>query len=99
MPPIKGWFKAKKTLHNRRKVYYENVYGYKNSEEDLEGVHLLDSESDSGSDISRRQALARTSSHGNDQSVNRNKSNEPVIPAVDRGTGTRDSVKSQWSEC
>jgi len=31
-------------------VYYEDVYGYKNADEELEGVHILDSESDSGSD-------------------------------------------------
>jgi hypothetical protein len=100
MPQIKGWFKARKTLHNRRKVYYEDVYGHKNSEEDLEGVHILDSESDSESEIFRRQATARTSSHGDEQSVDSNKDNEPVIPAADRGNGTGNLVASSpWIDC
>jgi hypothetical protein len=92
MPQIKAWFKAKKTLHNRRKVYYEDVYGYKNSEEDLEGVHILNSESDSGSEILRRQATAGLSSHGGEQPEDNNEDNEQVIQAVDRDTGTRDFV-------
>jgi hypothetical protein len=100
MPPIKGWFKARKTLRNRRKVYYEDVYGHKNSEEDLEGVHILDSASDSESEIFRRQAEARTSSHGDEESVNRNKGNEPVIPATDSGDGTGNLVASSpWIDC
>jgi hypothetical protein len=56
MPPIQGWFRARKSLHSRRPLpYYEDVYGEKNPEEELEGVHVLDSESDSEPEISRRR--------------------------------------------
>jgi hypothetical protein len=56
MPPIQGWFKARKSLHSKRPLpYYEDVYGEKNPEEELEGVHVLDSESDSEPEISRRR--------------------------------------------
>lgn len=56
MPPIQGWFRARKSLHSRKPLpYYEDVYGEKNPEEELEGVHVLDSESDSEPEISRRR--------------------------------------------
>ena len=61
MPPIQGWFKARKSLHSRRPLpYYEDVYGEKNPEEELEGVHILDSESDSEPEISTRQDRKKT---------------------------------------
>lgn len=56
MPKIEGWFRARKSLHNRKRVYYEDVYGHKNPEEGLEGVHVLDSESDSEPEISSPKA-------------------------------------------
>ena len=60
MPPIQGWFRARKSLHSRRPLpYYEDVYGEKNPEEELEGVHVLDSESDSGSEILDSKAKRR----------------------------------------
>jgi hypothetical protein len=94
MPQIKGWFKARKTLHNRRKVYYEDVYGHKNSEEDLEGVHILDSESDSESEPTRSRASR------DDIGSRGKKSSQAVLPAADRGTGVSKLVaSSSWTVC
>ncbi|KAK6006535.1 hypothetical protein QM012_006945 [Aureobasidium pullulans] len=56
MPPIRNWFKSKKPLHVSRKAYYEDIFGEKNPEENQEGVHILDSESDSDTGFfSRRE--------------------------------------------
>lgn len=62
MPQIEGWFRARKSLPNRRRVYYEDIYGHKDPEEDLEGVHILSSESDSEPEISspRRRLRDKT---------------------------------------
>ncbi|KAG9654683.1 hypothetical protein KCU95_g10545, partial [Aureobasidium melanogenum] len=56
MPPIQGWFKAKKPLQASRKKYYEDIFGEKNPEEDLESVHIIDTESDSGPEFFSRRA-------------------------------------------
>jgi len=58
MPQIEGWFKAKKSL-NRRRVYYEDIHGYKNPEEEIEGVDILASESDSEVEITSPKRRVR----------------------------------------
>jgi hypothetical protein len=95
MPPIQGWFKARKTLPDRRRTYYEDIYGYKNPEEDLEGVHILDSESDDDSEIfstsARRQGRhkARLAHRNNkEQAMDSIDGDETGAPIVDRSTGT-----------
>jgi hypothetical protein len=107
MPPIRGWFKARKTLPNRRRTYYEDIYGYKNPEENLEGVYILDSESDSKSEIlsrsARRQGRHKARlAHRNDkeQAMEGMDDNETGAPTVDRSTGTSQEIaRSHWGDC
>lgn len=102
MAPIQGWFKSRKPLRVSRKSYYEDIFGEKNPEEDLEGVHIIDSDSDSDPGVfsrrSRRQSRKKpriTLRQSNkDQSDRGNKigtadGDEVVAPRVDRNTGTR----------
>ncbi|KAG2170048.1 hypothetical protein VTO58DRAFT_108466 [Aureobasidium pullulans] len=52
MPPIQGWFRSKKPLGTRQRLeYYEDIYGERNPDEDLEGVHILADESDTDPEI------------------------------------------------
>jgi hypothetical protein len=101
MPPIQGWFKARKTLPNRRQTYYEDIYGYKNPEEELEGVHILDSESDSGPEIvsisARRRSRNKarfTHRNDNEQAVKSNNGSESAVPNINRSTGTSEEIAS-----
>lgn len=103
MPPVQGWFKSNKPLRVSRKAYYEDVYGRKNPEEDLQGVHVLDSESDSDTEFFSRRArrqgrrkpgVALRNSNNKDQSDRKEEmeiadSHEIVAPRVDRHTGMR----------
>lgn len=102
MPPIRGWFKARKPLQASRKKYYEDIFGEKNPEEDLEGVHILDSESESDPEFSSRKArrqarekprftLRQSNKDQSDreQAMETADSDEIVAPRVDRTTGTR----------
>lgn len=94
MPQIEGWFRARKSLPNRRRVYYEDVYGRKNPEEDLEGVHIIDSESDSepstlsrrvkrrDSDKTRATPHNNISSHDNEQAMKNANSDETATTAI-----------------
>jgi hypothetical protein len=101
MPPINGWFRARKTLPNRRRTYYEDIYGYKNPEEDMEGVHILDSESDSEVEIISASARHRGSdkarlAHRNDkeQAMGNSNNNGTLAPIVDRNAGTSQEIAS-----
>ncbi|KAH0360880.1 hypothetical protein KCU65_g9083, partial [Aureobasidium melanogenum] len=104
MPPIKGWFKSRKPLQASRKNYYEDIFGERNPEEQLEGVHIIDSESDSDPGVFSRRArrqgrkkpritIAPRNNH--ESQPDRGKEmgtadgNEVVAPRVDRSTGTR----------
>jgi hypothetical protein len=102
MAPIQGWFKSRKPLRVSRKSYYEDIFGEKNPEEELEGVHILGSDSDSDPGVfsrrSRRQGRKKpriTLRQSNkDRSDRGNKigtadGDEVVAPRVDRNTGTR----------
>jgi len=60
MAQIEHWFRAKKSLR-RKRVYYEDIHGYKNPEEEIEGVDILASESDSDPEVFSRTAKRRGS--------------------------------------
>ncbi|KAH0157949.1 hypothetical protein KCU67_g7708, partial [Aureobasidium melanogenum] len=99
MAPIQGWFRSRKPLRVSRKSYYEDIFGEKNPEEELEGVHILGSNSDSDPGVfsrrSRRQGRKKpriTLRQSNkDRSDRGNKigtadGDEVVAPRVDRNT-------------
>lgn len=89
MPQIERWFRAKKSLH-RKRVYYEDVYGRKNPEEEREGVHIIDSESDSDTEITNPKRRARDKTRTtlpNDtnqamESIGKRKGMKPVVNEV-----------------
>jgi hypothetical protein len=86
MPPIQGWFKARKSLHSRRPLpYYEDIYGEKNPEEKLEGVHVLDSESDSESEILKPRAKRRVrdTSSITDRNIVNTHNKESAMESID----------------
>lgn len=102
MAPIQGWFKSRKSLRVSRKSYYEDIFGEKNPEEELEGVHILGSDSDSDPGVFSRRS--RCQGHkkprialrqsNKDRSDRGNKmdtadGNELATPRIDRSTGTR----------
>ena len=96
MPQIERWFRARKSLH-RRRVYYEDVFGHKNPEEELEGVHIIDSESDSEADISSPKAKCQVHNKtgatqhnninsretGNDRAMDKDNNHETATSAID----------------
>ncbi|KAG9654737.1 hypothetical protein KCU64_g7014, partial [Aureobasidium melanogenum] len=99
MPPMQSWFKSTKPLRASRKAYYEDIFGVKNPEEDLEGVHIIDSDSDSDpgffSRRSRRQGRKKfkiTLRQSNKDRPDRGHKmdttdgDEIVAPRVDRST-------------
>ncbi|KAH0284501.1 hypothetical protein M436DRAFT_63314 [Aureobasidium namibiae CBS 147.97] len=89
MSHIGRWFRAKKSLY-RRRVYYEDVYGRKNPEEDREGVHILDTDSESEAEITSPKRRVRdktrtTLSNDNNQameSIGERKGINPTINEV-----------------
>lgn len=102
MPPIRGWFKARKPLQASRKTYYEDIYGEKNPEEGLEGVHIIDTESESDQDFfsrgRRRQGRKNPSitlhkkNRGRadrDKEIETAGDNEIVVLKLDRTAGMR----------
>ncbi|KAH0168466.1 hypothetical protein KCU67_g3470, partial [Aureobasidium melanogenum] len=99
MPPIQNWFKSRKPLRVSRKSYYEDIFGEKNPEEELEGVHIIDSDSDSDPGVfsrrSRRQGRKKPritlrqrekkqADRGN--KIGTADGDEAVAPRVDRNT-------------
>lgn len=102
MTPIQGWFKSRKPLQASRKKYYEDIFGEKNAEEELEGVHILDSDSDSDPGVFSRRVKRQPREKTKTTLWNNNKNqsdrgdkrgtadgDEIVAPRVDRSTGTR----------
>ena len=109
MPPVNRWFKSTKPLRTSRKAYYEDIYGTKNPEEDLEGAHVLDSESDSEPEFSSRRA--RRQARKDNITLRKNKdradrhegmetadNHEIVATRVDRRTGTRTAESSRMED-
>ncbi|KAG9688236.1 hypothetical protein KCU95_g12089, partial [Aureobasidium melanogenum] len=99
MPPIQGWFKSRKPLQASRKKYYEDIFGEKNAEEELEGVHILDSDSDSDPGVFsrrvKRQPREKTKTTLWDNNKNQSDrgdkrgtadGDEIVAPRIDRST-------------
>ncbi|KAG9554681.1 hypothetical protein KCU71_g8170, partial [Aureobasidium melanogenum] len=99
MAPIQGWFKSRKSLRVSRKSYYEDIFGEKNPEEELEGVHILGSDSDSDPGVfsrrSRRQghkkpriALRQSNKDRSDRGnkMDTADGNELATPRIDRST-------------
>lgn len=100
MPPIQGWFKARKLFQASQKVYYEDIFGENNPEEHLEGSHILDSESESDPEFFSRRArrqirkesrniLRRNNKDQLDRREEMQTANgdETVAPTTDKGTG------------
>jgi len=92
MPQIEHWFRAKKSLR-RKRVYYEDIYGHKNPEEEIEGVDILASESDFEVEITSPKRRVRNKTGNtlrndintvdNDQTMESNNGHRGMNPTVD----------------
>ena len=92
MAQIEHWFRAKKSLR-RKRVYYEDIHGYKNPEEEIEGVDILASESDFEVEITSPKRRVRNKTGNtlrndintvdNDQTMESNNGHRGMNPTVD----------------
>jgi hypothetical protein len=106
MPPIQGWFRSKKPLSTTHRLkYYEDIYGERNPDEDLQGVHILADESDTDPEIlggkGKRRARNKKKPQARNKSRNdgRNKTMETAgteemmpLKTLDRSKGKNSSV-------
>ena len=107
MPQIEGWFRAKKSL-NRRRVYYEDIHGYKNPEEEIEGADILASESDSEVEFTSPKCRVRDTNkttlrkhinpHNNKQTMESLNEREVTTTTVDQVITIEDDDDSDVDE-
>lgn len=106
MPPIQGWFRSKKPLSTRQRLkYYEDIYGERNPDEDLQGVHILADESDTDPEILGGRGKCRARNKKKPQARNKSRNDgrhkametagaEETMPlkTLDRSKGKNSSI-------
>lgn len=106
MPPIQGWFRSRKPLSTRQRLkYYEDIYGERNPDEDLQGVHILADESDTDPEILGGRGKRRARNKKKPQARNKSRNDcrhkametagaEETMPlkTLDRSKGKNSSI-------